>query len=209
MTFQKEGRPECVNPKTGKTDSDTEQGRVVLVTGGCRSGKSEFAESLLSKAGAPLFYIATAQIHDSGMEQRVKAHQKRRGRGWLTVEESQEPDRIFRELAVSEMEISGILLDCITLWLSNCMMHDASDTEILRQAGRIGESARMASAVKKCPVVLVTNEVGSGVSPTTELGNRFRDMAGLINQNLARMADDVVLVACGLPVCLKGNCVVQ
>lgn len=206
MTLQKADGPDDKRRKTGKAGFGAERGRVVLVTGGCRSGKSEFAETLLSKAAMPLFYIATARVLDSGMARRVEAHQKRRGREWTTLEEPEEPDRALRELAASETEVGGVLLDCVTLWLGDCMSRELPDAEILWRAGLIGESARALSAAKKSPVVIVTNEVGSGVSPATELGNRFRDLAGLINRDLARRADDVVLVACGLPLSLKGSC---
>lgn len=193
--------------ETAKSFSDVEKvGRFILVTGGCRSGKSEFAERLLSTATAQLFYIATALVCDSGMKQRVQAHKERRGESWTTLEAPEDPSRVLRELGTLRNDVGGVLLDCITLWLSNCMLREMSDAEIFRQVRLLAENACMLSATKRCPVVFVTNEVGCGIVPGTEIGSRFRDLAGLINQELARYADDVALVVCGLPIFLKGNC---
>lgn len=205
MSVKKQNREEIGRLERCNARSGQPAGRVVLVTGGCRSGKSAFAEGILRAMPGPLMYIATAMVDDSGMAQRVKAHRDRRGCVWTTLEEPEYPDRLLQELAASHTDVGGVLLDCVTVWMSNCMAQGQSDAEIRRRAGLIGETARELSALRQCPVVLVTNEVGCGIAPVTELGNRFRDLAGLVNQDLARCADDVVLVACGLPLVLKGE----
>jgi adenosylcobinamide kinase/adenosylcobinamide-phosphate guanylyltransferase len=170
---------------------------VVLVTGGARSGKSGFSESRLAALapGGPWLYVATAERRDDEeMAVRIARHQARRGAAWRTVEA---PRDVAGALAAPAA--AGVLVDCITLWLTNLLLDGGSDEALLAAAEALGAAARACPV----PVVLVTNEVGAGIVPEHPLGRRFRDLAGLVNQRLAAAADEVVLVACGLPLRLR------
>jgi adenosylcobinamide kinase / adenosylcobinamide-phosphate guanylyltransferase len=171
-------------------------GRIVLVTGGARSGKSRFAEARVRELqpSAPWLYFATAEPFDDELRARIARHQAARGEGWRTVEAP-------RELAsaIAGAPAHAALVDCVTVWLSNRLLDGALDESLLDAATELGAAARLHDA----PVVLVTNEVGAGIVPETPLGRRFRDLAGLVNQRLAAAADEVVLIACGLPLRLR------
>ena len=171
---------------------------VTLVLGGARSGKSRYAEALVEAATGQGTYLATAEALDPEMAARIAAHRTRRndnGRGtfWRTVEAPLElPAAIAKEAAADR----PLLVDCLTLWLSNLLHADkcaAMETRSLCAALR--EAAG--------PVVLVANEVGLGLVPETPLGRRFRDAAGRLNQDVAALADRVVFMAAGLPLVLK------
>ncbi len=165
---------------------------LALVLGGARSGKSRFAEGLLARHAPPLRYVATAEAGDAEMVTRIAAHKARRGTDWMTLEAP-------RDLAgaLAEQADRPALVDCLTLWLSNLMLADAAiDAEIARLEQAL-EQAR-------APVVLVANEVGSGIVPDNALARRFRDLQGQLNQRLAARADRVVLVVAGLPLFVKG-----
>lgn len=170
--------------------------RVVLVTGGARSGKSRFAEARLAELapGGPWRYLATAEAGDEEMRVRIARHRARRGDGWQTVEA---PRQLAAALA--DGSASGALVDCVTLWLTNLLIDGADDDELLAASEGVAAAAR----ARRGPVVFVTNEVGAGIVPEHPLGRRFRDLAGLINQRLAAAADEVVLVAAGLPLRLR------
>jgi adenosylcobinamide kinase/adenosylcobinamide-phosphate guanylyltransferase len=167
--------------------------RLTLVIGGARSGKSRYAEALITALPPPWIYAATGQALDAEMAARIEAHRARRGAGWTTVE-------VPRDLAaaLTAHAKAPILVDCLTLWLSNLMMAGAQiDAEIDRLAQALAEAA--------APVVLVANEVGSGIVPDNALARRFRDLQGSLNQRIAALADQVVLVVAGLPLFLKGR----
>jgi adenosylcobinamide kinase/adenosylcobinamide-phosphate guanylyltransferase len=167
--------------------------RLTLVLGGARSGKSRYAESLVMALPSPWLYVATAEARDSEMAARVAVHQGRRGPDWTTVET---PRDIAGALAANAN--TPALVDCLTLWLSNVLLADADvDAEI--------EHLDRALARAPAPVVLVANEVGSGIVPDNALGRRFRDLQGLLNQRIAARADRVFLVVAGLPLTLKGS----
>ena len=165
-----------------------------LVLGGAASGKSAFAESLVLKGSGSPLYIATAQVLDDEMAQKVARHQKTRGRAWVTIEE---PIDIPRAL-VQAKKGQPVLIDCATLWLTNLMLgeHDLAawrDALITALTGSNG------------PVVIVSNEVGQGVVPDNALARKFRNAQGELNQTLAASADLVVAVMAGLPLALKGH----
>ena len=169
---------------------------VTLVLGGARSGKSSYAERLVESAGGTggrALYVATAEAGDSEMAERIRRHRARRGGAWTTVEEPLElADALSRHGASGR----AVLVDCLTLWLSNVMAAerdvDAQVAGLTKALGAVGG-----------PVVLVSNEVGLGLVPATPLGRAFRDHAGRLNQAVARVADRVVFVAAGLPLVLK------
>jgi adenosylcobinamide kinase / adenosylcobinamide-phosphate guanylyltransferase len=168
--------------------------RVTLVLGGARSGKSRYAERTIEAAAGAGLYLATAEVADAEMAARVAAHRARRGPGWWSTIE--EPLEIARVIEAEARPDRPILVDCLTLWLSNLM-----------QAGRDidAETERLLSAlaVARGPVVLVANEVGLGIVPETPLGRAFRDHAGRLNQRVAAAAERVVFVAAGLSMPLK------
>ena len=164
---------------------------VTLVLGGARSGKSAYAESLFAEAGA--VYVATAEAIDDEMEERIARHRARRGAGWTTVEAPLELGAAIRAHAPGA---SGVLVDCLTVWLGN-LMHAGRNID--REAASLLESL----AVPEAPVALVANEVGLGVVPDNPMARAFRDHAGRLNQALAARADRVVLVTAGIPLVLK------
>ena len=167
--------------------------RLTLVLGGARSGKSRYAESIITALPPPWIYVATGQGLDAEMAARIEAHRARRGAGWSTVEV---PCALAATLAASGT--APILVDCLTLWLSNLMMADAP---IEAEFDRLGHALHKATA----PVVMVANEVGSGIVPDNALARRFRDLQGWLNQRVAAQADNVVLVVAGLPLFVKGR----
>lgn len=171
----------------------TTAGEISLVLGGARSGKSAWAERLAADA-ARRVYIATAQAGDDEMAARIAAHRARRGAGWRTVEAPLDLAAAIRAHARAD---THILVDCITLWLSNLLLAG-------RDAPAAIEELAALLAVAEGRIVLVANEVGLGIVPDNALARRFRDLAGQANQRLAAVADRVVFVAAGLPLVLKG-----
>jgi len=166
---------------------------LTLVLGGARSGKSRYAESLIAALPPPWAYVATAEAGDAEMVERIGVHRTRRGLRWRTIEAPCD-----LAAALKACEKMPVLIDCLTLWLSNLMLADADvDAEIAR--------LEAALAAAKSPVVLVANEVGYGIVPDHPLGRRFRDLQGVLNQRIAARADRVVLMVAGLPLAVKGT----
>lgn len=167
--------------------------RTTLVLGGARSGKSAHAESLVLASGEAPFYIATASAGDAEMAERIAHHRARRGPSWTTVEE---PLDLAGALGREALAGRAILVDCLTLWLSN-LMHADRDVE--------QETANLCATLPglPCPVILVSNELGLGLVPETPLGRRFRDAQGRLNQAVAAAVPLVIFVAAGLPLTLK------
>jgi len=167
---------------------------LTLVTGGAKSGKSRLAEEIVTGSGRPRIYIATAQAWDAEMQAKIDAHRDDRGEGWHTIEA---PRDIGAALAQVPKD-AVVLLDCATMWLTNCMLTDA-DLEAEAQA--------LFAALATCPapVVVVTNELGWSIVPDNALARRFRDAQGRLNQQLAARAGLVVAVIAGLPLVLKGT----
>ena len=168
-------------------------GKCILVLGGARSGKSTYAESLAENWEGPRVYIATAQAHDEEMAERIKAHRDRRGADWATLEA---PLDLPGELGEAASPDTFILVDCLTLWLTNVLLAE-EDCELA-----VVELLEVLSDASGT-IVLVSNEVGYGIVPDNELARRFRDLAGVANQRVAQAVDEVVLVTAGLPMVLK------
>ena len=165
-----------------------------IVIGGARSGKSRLAEALVTSAGLPRVYIATAEAWDEEMRARIDAHRLDRGGDWTTVEA---PRRLCTALAAVPAG-HVVLIDCATLWLTNQML---AEEDIAAQTTAL--LAALAASV--APVVVVTNEVGWSIVPENALARRFRDAQGRLNQALAAQADLVVAAIAGLPLVLKGQ----
>lgn len=170
-----------------------EVARTTLVLGGARSGKSAFAEGLL--ADRPALYLATGQALDGEMAERIRRHRDRRGPGWHTIEE---PLDLAEALDRHAQPDRPVLVDCLTLWLSN-LMHAGRDVD--QAVGTLCEVL----AEPAGPVVLVSNEIGLGLVPETRLGRDFRDHQGRLNQRVAAQCRRVVFVAAGLPLTLKDS----
>lgn len=166
---------------------------LTLVVGGARSGKSAFAEQLVTATGRPRRYIATAEAWDDEMRDRIARHLAQRGQAWTTVEA---PLDLPAALATTRPG-EAVLVDCATLWLTN---HLLADHDLA------AEAARLIAALVACPapVIVVSNETGWGIVPDNALARRFRDAQGRLNQRLAAEAQLVVTVIAGLPLVLKG-----
>jgi adenosylcobinamide kinase/adenosylcobinamide-phosphate guanylyltransferase len=173
--------------------SDPVTARSVLVLGGARSGKSAYAQSLAEATAPQRIYVATAEAGDAEMAARIARHRAERGDGWTTLEE---PLALADALRAQARAGRALLVDCLTLWLSNVML-----------AGREAEAevARLADAIRTLegPAVIVSNEVGLGIVPEHKLGRAFRDAQGRANAEIARACDAVILVVAGLPALLK------
>ena len=173
--------------------------KIILVTGGARSGKSVFAEKCTGFAAGKRAYIATAHITDGEMAHRVKIHQERRaGNGWTNIEEEYDIAAALEHARKNE----AVLVDCLSVWINNLMFRDPAFSE----ADMVRETERLVSAAKGFPgvVVLVLSEVGQGIVPMNELARRFRDCSGRCGQMIAAAADEVWYCVCGIPMKIKG-----
>ncbi|MGB8817319.1 MAG: bifunctional adenosylcobinamide kinase/adenosylcobinamide-phosphate guanylyltransferase [Rhizobiaceae bacterium] len=169
-------------------------GRIILVLGGARSGKSAFAEGLTDQTGLKKAYLATGQVFDDEMRKRIGIHQGRRGPEWALHEEPLELPDCLQRIGLAD---TAVLVDCLTLWVTNLMMAERSMPE---------ETERLIDALHSLPgtIVLVSNEVGLGIVPENAMARAFRDHAGLLHQAVAAIADEVYFVAAGLPLKMKG-----
>lgn len=165
----------------------------LLVLGGARSGKSAYGERIVTESAARHVYLATAEAHDGEMVERIAHHKSRRGEGWHTIEE---PLAIAEVLRSRVGEGDAVLVDCLTLWLSNLMATE-------RDVQAAVDDLLMAMSACAARVVFISNEVGWGIVPDNEMARRFRDEAGRMHQRIAERADGVVAVMAGLPLVLK------
>jgi adenosylcobinamide kinase/adenosylcobinamide-phosphate guanylyltransferase len=176
----------------------------VFISGGCRSGKSAYAQSLTERyaEGGDALFIATAHPRDEEMRRRVAAHRRARDPRWRTQEPSpgKEGD-LWRDLPALALEVEAVLLDSLTLWVS-AALENFRDTDAFE-----GSCARLLHALYglPCPVVLVSDEAGLGLIPTDPASRLFRDALGLANQQAARLATQAVFIVNGLPLLLKGD----
>jgi adenosylcobinamide kinase/adenosylcobinamide-phosphate guanylyltransferase len=164
---------------------------ITLIGGGSRSGKSTYALKLARERGHRLGYIATAEAGDAEMAERIRLHQIDRGRDFVTIEEPLDLTRVLQERVA---QFDAVVIDCLTLWLSNHLMID-------REPPALAFLDTAAATPLRC--ILVTNEVGCGLVPESALARRFRDLAGRLNQDAAARADEVYWMAFGLPLRLK------
>lgn len=165
---------------------------VTLILGGARSGKSRLAESL---SRGERHYVATAQAFDDEMRDRINLHKAQRGEGWITHEEQLALPQLLKSL---DAPGRFILVDCLTLWLSNLILAERDWREPASDL-----CAMLATA--RADIVLVSNEVGLSIVPDTALGRRFRDAQGILNQRVAAVATNVIFVVAGLPLVVKGS----
>lgn len=170
-----------------------ELARLTLVLGGARSGKSRRAEALCTSLPPPWRFVATAQALDTEMAERISLHKSRRDSGWETHEV---PLHLGACIAHLGRQAAPILIDCLTLWLTNLML---AEHEVAKAVGDLEAALDAALA----PVVLVANETGLGIVPENALARRFRDEAGRLNQRLAARADRVIFMVAGLPMEIK------
>ena len=178
-------------------------GKIILVTGGTRSGKSTFAERLALKIGnGRAAYIATAQIFDDEVNFRVKLHRERRGDNWTTLEA---PFAAEEKISEAGKNFSAILFDCVTLYVSNFLCAAELDDEKSLHENLRGLIQELIDAAQNSDTttIFVTNEVGAGIVPENKLARRFRDLAGIANQMLAAQADKVFLTVAGIAVDVK------
>jgi adenosylcobinamide kinase/adenosylcobinamide-phosphate guanylyltransferase len=165
---------------------------LTFIIGGARSGKSVYAEKLVTAGAAPWAYIATAQAYDDEMRERIALHRSRRGEGWTTIDAPLDLVGVIEALPDNR----PVLIDCLTLWLTNHMLADHDiDAECRGLAGVLSRP--------RGPWFVVSNEVGQGIVPDNALARRFRDAAGRLNQQVAAVADTVLLMVAGLPLKVK------
>ena len=168
-----------------------------LILGGCRSGKSSHALALANQVpGDRKIFMATSVPTDGEMQERVDKHILERGSSWQTAEV---PVEIPEEIERLAPDVDVILVDCLTLWVSNLLFNEFDSQKIFEKAELLTRVLQRAP----CPVIMVSNEVGSGVVPENALARKFRDMAGFVNQKVAAASDRVTLVVAGIPMEIK------
>lgn len=170
-------------------------GKVIFITGGARSGKSSFALEKGRELGGRKAFIATMQAFDDETAKRIKMHREARGPEWETFEEPTEVVSLLNRL---EGDFDTVVLDCLTLWLSNLMLSSQNIEEATAGLAKALKNNRMAGGV-----VLVSNEVGMGIVPENRLAREFRDMAGVLNRAVADIADEAYLMVSGMSICIK------
>ena len=170
--------------------------KKILITGGCRSGKSRHALELARDIPGDKLYVATAEALDSEMSERIKNHQQERGAEWETHEEPIELPEVFKQL---ESRSGVLILDCLTLWLSNLLCKNHSHDSIVKKANLLMDQSEQ----MLCQVIFVTNEVGSGIVPDNKLARDYRDIVGSVNQQIARRCDEVIHMVSGIAVTIK------
>lgn len=170
---------------------------LIFITGGARSGKSQFAQKHAESHTGSLLYIATAHGFDQEMFTRIERHKAERDGRWQTIEEPIDWSTSLHEHAKSQ---AAVLIDCLTIWISNLLLNAELDEQAILKCTDMAISA-IRSLV--CPVYVVSNEVGQGIVPANKLGRNFRDLSGLVNQRFGAAADEAWVMVAGLPLRLK------
>ena len=170
---------------------------MIFITGGCRSGKSRYALDYANQHFSKKLYLATCEALDEEMAQRIEHHKKMRGPEWQTVEE---PIEIVEKIRQYGDKVEVILLDCITLWLSNLLIKWNDDLRVMEEVNQLIDTIKQSQTF----FIMVSNEVGMGIVPAEPLSRRFRDLSGMANQKIAEMADTVIFTVSGIPIFLKG-----
>lgn len=170
-------------------------GKITFIFGGARSGKSSYAVTM-ARHRARVIFVATGEAKDDEMAERIRLHKQQRPVRWQTIEA---PQYVAAALRTIPNRTEVVILDCLTLWISNCMLTGTDDSAIMRQTAEILAVLRKAAYRS----VLVANEVGLGIVPENQLARRFRDTAGMVNRLIAERAEEVVFMAAGIPWFLK------
>jgi len=172
--------------------------KLILITGGARSGKSRFAQKLADGIKGRKVFLATAQAWDEEMESRIEMHRKERPSGWDTIEEAQ---YLTSAIKNCEGRYEVVLIDCLTMWISNLLAHNSfNQSDILKEVKTLLTNCKAIPST----VIIISNEVGWGIVPANRLSRLFRDIVGKAHQEIASIADEVYLVAAGIPLKLKG-----
>jgi adenosylcobinamide kinase / adenosylcobinamide-phosphate guanylyltransferase len=190
--------------KRGRFKGQVNMARIILITGGGRSGKSGYAQHIAESIPGDRTYIATCPVIDAEMEERIRKHKEDRSAGnWQTIEETTD----LAAALTAAKESRTILIDCLTLWINNLMYEaaqckeDLSEEDIAKKCGNVIEVCEMIPGT----VIFVTNEVGMGIIPDNALSRRYRDLAGRCNQVMAGRADVVTFMVSGIPIYIKGD----
>lgn len=188
----------------------TDPGKLILILGGARSGKSTMAQQMAREMGGTVTYLATAEAGDDEMRRRIEAHRAARPANWRTVEEPLDLERAVRDAA---RDSDTVLVDCLTLWVSNLLCRvdleapreerAAAEKDLVAKLERTVAELVEVTRLSGVTLVLVSNEVGLGLVPDNTLGRVYRDLLGLLNRLLAAEADEVLLMVAGLPVDVK------
>ena len=184
------------------SEDNRQSGRLIYVSGGCRSGKSRFAQDFAEQLSGRRVYLATCPVIDSEMGQRIQAHQQARlNKGWATIEEPLDPALALAQSKDCEV----VLIDCLTLWVNNLLFaadqqqRELTESEVETQSLRLIRECRRGGRT----IILVSNELGMGLVPADPLSRRYRDLIGRCNQVVARHADEAYFLVSGLPLQLK------
>jgi len=172
--------------------------QIILVLGGARSGKSAWALDHAQKHYGSCLFLATAEVQDEEMRERIRRHQASRGPQWKLVEEPLHIDKALASLMAPPDGV--VLVDCLTIWLSNILLQKGRESVTDYQDRLLN-----ALSLRRQSVILVSNEVGTGIVPEHPLGREFRDMAGILNQKVAALSDRVIMTFAGIPLYLKGG----
>jgi adenosylcobinamide kinase/adenosylcobinamide-phosphate guanylyltransferase len=171
---------------------------MIFITGGCRSGKSRYALHFANQHFSKKLFLATCEVLDEEMAQRVENHKKGRGPEWQTIEE---PIEIVKKIREHKEDADMVLIDCLTLWLYNLLIKWDNDLRIIE------ETEELINTIKQGQIsfILVSNEVGMGIVPADPLSRRYRDLLGTMNQKIAEALDTVIFMVSGIPIFLKGK----
>ncbi len=168
---------------------------LVFVLGGARSGKSSWALRHIEKRYDSYLFLATAEVSDEEMAERIRLHKESRGPKWELLEE---PIRVSEALKTKCGNVDAVLIDCVTVWMSNVLLKMGAE-----KAPEFQDRLLKTLSQRKQAITIVSNEVGTGIVPEHALGRQFRDLAGMLNQKLAALADRVVYTLAGIPMYLK------